>query len=53
MRRRYDEPALLQAVERRLGHPVARMPADLSLPESIQAKMVRGGGGGPWRRSPF
>jgi hypothetical protein len=38
--RRYDEPALLQEVEKRLGSSIASLAEDLSLPPELQARLA-------------
>lgn len=38
IRFRYDEPALLKEVEKRLGHPIQRLGLDLKLPGSNPSK---------------
>jgi hypothetical protein len=44
--RRYDEPGLLQEVEKRLGSSIPSLSEDLSLPSELQARMAGGSGGG-------
>ncbi|PSC75014.1 ATP-dependent RNA helicase DDX1 [Micractinium conductrix] len=41
----YDEPQLLQDIEKRLSRPIAALDADLSLPADIAAHVAGGGGG--------
>ena len=41
----YDEPKALAECEKRVGHPIARLNEDMSLPEEIKAKMAKQGGG--------
>jgi hypothetical protein len=37
---RYDEPALLQEVEKRLGASIPSLADDLSLPPDLQARLA-------------
>ena len=41
----YDEPALLKEVEERLGKEIPALPADLSLPPEISARVFGANGG--------